>query len=132
VLRIGANKTSCRTGLDDTAPDGETRGVSAAHANPMSRSARTQRRGAFLLCIALCFWLFAFASHVHAHDDQGTHGKAKTACAFCLSLPSGAPAPAVLNIAIAPAGVAVALTLPQQRYAGEAPSSYLIRGPPAV
>jgi hypothetical protein len=85
----------------------------------------------FLLCVTLCFWLLAFASHVHADEGQGAHGKAGTACTFCLSLPSCAPAPAVLIADIAPAAAAVVLTLPHQRDDGEALSSYLIRGPPA-
>jgi hypothetical protein len=97
----------------------------------MYRSARTQRRGVILLCAALCFWLFAVASHVHANEDRGAHGKSTTACTFCLSLPSGAPAPALLKVTIASAATAVVLTLPHQRYDGETPSSYLIRGPPA-
>jgi len=96
----------------------------------MSRSARTQRRGAILLCIALCFWLFAFASHVHANDDQGAHGKAGTLCTFCVSLPAGAPAPAVLQIAAVPAATAVVSVPLPGRHDGEVPSSYLIRGPP--
>lgn len=120
-----------RRRLDGKGPDGETRGVLAAHANSLNRSARTQRRGVILLCVALCFWLFAFASHGHAADDQGAHGKTETACTFCLSLPSGAPAPAVLKVSVAPAATAVVLTLPHQRCDGETPSSYLIRGPPA-
>lgn len=117
--------------LDDKSPDRETRRVLAAHANSMSRSARTQRRGAILLCIALCFWLFAFASHVHANDDQGAHGKTGTVCTFCLSLPSGAPAPALPQIAAAPAATAVVSVLLSRRFDAEVPSSYLIRGPPA-
>jgi hypothetical protein len=97
----------------------------------MSRSARTQRRGAILLCIALCFWLFAFASHVHANEDQGAHGKAGTVCTFCLSLPSGAPAPAIPQIAATPAATIVVSVPLSACGAGEVPSSYLIRGPPA-
>jgi hypothetical protein len=115
--------------LDGQARGGETHHVFVS-ANPTSRTARRQRRGAFLLCFALCFWLFAFASHVHSHEDLGEHGKSRTACTFCLSLPSGAPAPALLQVADAPAAIAIDLTLPLPRHDQEAPSSYLIRGPP--
>jgi hypothetical protein len=93
--------------------------------------AKRQRRGAFLLCFALCFWLFAFASHVHAHDDDAGHAKVRHVCTFCLSLPTGAPAPAVLQVAAPSAVIAVVVALTVERHEEEVPSSYLIRGPPA-
>jgi hypothetical protein len=91
-----------------------------------------QRRGVFLLCVALCFWLLSFASHVHAHDDRGPHGKTPTNCTFCLSLPTGAPAPAVLAVTAAPSAAAVPAASLVESVGSEVPSSYLSRGPPAI
>jgi hypothetical protein len=92
---------------------------------------KSQRRGVLVMSLVLCFWLFAFASHVHAHHDEGAHGKARTACTVCLSLPTGAPAPSLLQVSDAPAAIEPVSTRPQVCRDGEVPSSYLIRGPPA-
>ena len=118
--------------LDVSADDGETHAVFVSHAVPMNRAATRQRRGVFLLCVALCFWLFAFASHVHAEDDRGRHGNAPATCAFCLSLPTGAAAPAVLTVSATLSVAAVLVASLVAPVGGEVPSSYLSRGPPAI
>lgn len=96
-------------------------------------SHRSQRRNAFLLAIALCLWLLAYASHVHRDDEGGASHSRITACSVCFSLPSGAP-PAAIRIAAAPS-----LQIFQHVYrvrvvlvSSPAPSSYLSRGPPAI
>jgi len=95
-------------------------------------SHRQQRRNAWLLTIALCVWLLAYATHVHADGEQGTSHARVTGCHVCFSLPTGAPAPAAY-IADAPAprssAVVVDLRVPVRSH--PAPSSYLSRGPPA-
>ncbi len=92
-------------------------------------SPSAQRRNAFLLAIALCLWLLAYASHVHRDDEDGASHSRITACSVCFSLPSGAP-PAAIRIAAAPSfqlfqrvdRVRVVLV------SSPAPSSYLSRG----
>jgi hypothetical protein len=95
-------------------------------------SQRQQRRNAWLLAIALCVWLLAFATHVHADDEQGSSHARVTGCHACFSLPTGAPAPVAYS-AEAPAlrsfAVVVDLGVPVPNH--PAPSSYLSRGPPA-
>ena len=96
-------------------------------------SHRQRRRNAWLLAMAMCVWLLAYATHVHADDDQGTSHARVTGCHACFSLPTGAPAP-VAYIAEAPAprlfAVVADLRVPAPSH--PAPSSYLSRGPPAL
>jgi hypothetical protein len=95
------------------------------------QAAKSQRRFALLLSVALCFWMFAFASHVHAHEEAGDHGQAPTNCTFCLSLPAAAPAPANDAASVETVTAAHVAVLAVVRVGEEVPSSYLSRGPPA-
>ena len=105
--------------------------MSRPHSLLLKPTAKSQRRFASLLSIALCFWLFAFASHVHAHDEAGDHGRAPTNCSFCLSLPAGAPSPDNHSVSIEPAVAAPITVLAVVHHGEEVPSAYLSRGPPA-
>jgi hypothetical protein len=95
-------------------------------------SRRQQRRNAWLLTLALCVWLLAYATHVHADDEQGTSHARVAGCHVCFSLPTGAPTP-VADIAEPPiprfSAAMVDFRVPVPTH--PAPSSYLSRGPPA-
>lgn len=85
-----------------------------------------------LLGLALCVWMFAFASHIHGGDELPSNGPS-SACSFCLTLPVGAPPPAqaVVSQLVLVAADAV-LDLGVAWVAFDVPSFYLSQGPPAV
>lgn len=85
-----------------------------------------------LLGLALCVWMFAFASHIHGGDELPSNGPS-TACSFCLSLPAGAPPPAqavISQLVLVAADPVVDLGVVWVAF--DVPSFYLSQGPPAV
>ncbi|MDY6947619.1 MAG: hypothetical protein SXG53_18075 [Pseudomonadota bacterium] len=86
-----------------------------------------------LLGLALCFWMFAFATHVHAGSDELSSNAPSTVCSFCLSLPAGAPPPAlavISELVLITADPVVALE--PAWVAFDVPTFYLSQGPPAA
>jgi len=102
-------------------------------ASVISFSRRAQRRNALLLAIALCLWLFAYATHVHAEGERGAPHARIGGCGACFSLPVGATPP-VASAAIVPLPLlhGVVRNLHVTFVTLAAPSSYLSRGPPAL
>lgn len=90
-----------------------------------------QRRHVFVLAIALCMWILAYASHLHTGDE---HDQAKPSCSFCLMLPaSAAPPPAILQVpTLVSHACGVACDRIQAIVARDLPSSYLSRAPPSL
>lgn len=95
-------------------------------------SPATQRSRVVLLGLALCLWMFAFATHIHGGDELPSNGPS-TACSFCLSLPAGAPppAPALISQLVLVAADPV-IEIETSWVAFDVPTFYLSQGPPAV
>ena len=91
-----------------------------------------QRRNVFVVVLALCVWLLAYATHVHTADDHDDAPK-KPACSFCLLLPSGAaPAPTLPGIVVPVFHVSeIICNLTAAFGTADVPSFYLSRAPPA-
>jgi hypothetical protein len=86
-----------------------------------------------LLGLALCVWMFAFATHIHAGGDELPSNGPSTACTFCLSLPAGAPPPtqAVISQLVLVTADEVVET-DTAWVAFDVPTFYLSQGPPAA
>lgn len=85
-----------------------------------------------LLGLALCLWMFAFASHIHGSDELPSNGPS-TACSFCLSLPAGAPPPVqavISRLVLVPAAKVVEIDTAWVAF--DVPTFYLSQGPPAT
>jgi hypothetical protein len=104
--------------------------MSSARSIDLGLTHATQRRHVFVLAIALCMWMLAYATHLHAGDD---HDQAKPSCSFCLTLPtSAAPPSAVPQVHTAVfQDCGVACDQVTTVVARDLPSFYLSRGPPA-
>jgi hypothetical protein len=85
-----------------------------------------------LLGLALCVWMFAFATHVHAGDELPSNGPS-TACSFCLSLPAGAPSPThtvISQLVLVTADAVVEIETAWVAF--DVPTFYMSQGPPAA
>jgi hypothetical protein len=91
-----------------------------------------QRRNVFVLALALCIWLFAYATHLHAAD--GHDGQQKPVCNFCLTLPaSAAPPPALYQVAPLVCGLRdLVCDRVDAISTRDAPSFYSSRAPPSL
>ena len=106
--------------------------MSSARSIYLGLTHAAQRRHVFVLAIALCVWILAYATHLHAGDD---HDQVKPSCSFCLTLPASAapPPPASHQVhAVVFQDCGVACDHVKTVVARDLPSFYVSRGPPAL